>query len=109
MQNALHLVPKPPKKDFIKLMKNDVKVLRYASRFDESVPGAEEDRRFVIYFHLADDTIHIHEPPKTNSGILGGKFLQRGKYKKDITSYFVEEDFFAGYVKNIGLQSFSSF
>lgn len=39
------------------------------------------DRRFIISFYLADDTISIYEPAQKNSGIIPGKFLHRRKYK----------------------------
>ena len=29
MQNCLSLIPQPPKKDFIKMLENDHKILRY--------------------------------------------------------------------------------
>ena len=39
------------------------------------------DRRFIISFYLADDTISIFEPAQKNSGIIEGPFLARKKYK----------------------------
>ncbi|CAN0281913.1 unnamed protein product, partial [Discosporangium mesarthrocarpum] len=33
---------------------------------------------------LADDTLSVFEPPVRNSGVVGGLFLARGKYKKYI-------------------------
>ena len=38
--------------------------------------------RFIISYFLSDDTILVFEPPQRNSGILGGKFLERGRIKK---------------------------
>ena len=38
--------------------------------------------RFIISYFLSDDTILVFEPPQRNSGILGGKFLERGSIKK---------------------------
>ena len=35
----------------------------------------------MITYYLEDDTAGIHESKKRNSGIIGGKFLIRGKYK----------------------------
>lgn len=32
VQNCLSLVPQPPKKDFIKMLENDHKILRYEAR-----------------------------------------------------------------------------
>jgi len=39
------------------------------------------DRRFIISYYLADDTISIFEPAQKNSGIIEGPFLKRNKYK----------------------------
>lgn len=74
------LVPKKPKIDFFKYVDNDKKVLRYTARFNTKVPE-DVDRRFIISFYLADDTISIFEPAQKNSGIIEGPFLERRKYK----------------------------
>ena len=39
-------------------------------------------RRFIISYRLADDMITIYEPPVRNSGIIGGKFLERTRIAK---------------------------
>lgn len=74
------LVPKKPKIDFFKYVDNDKKILRYTAKFDTKVPE-DVDRRFIISFYLADDTISIFEPAQKNSGIIEGPFLERKKYK----------------------------
>lgn len=74
------LVPKKPKIDFFKYVDNDKKILRYTAKFNTKVPE-DIDRRFIISFYLADDTISIFEPAQKNSGILEGPFLERRKYK----------------------------
>lgn len=74
------LVPKKPKIDFFKYVDNDKKILRYTARFNTKVPE-DVDRRFIISFYLADDTISIFEPAQKNSGIIEGPFLERRKYK----------------------------
>lgn len=81
LQNCKSLVPSPPKKDMIKMLENDNKMLRYEARMQSS---REEDRnrRFIISYYLADDTISIFEPQQRNSGIMGGKFLERRKITK---------------------------
>lgn len=81
MQNCLSLVHKPPKKDFIKMLENDNKVLRYEARV-ESSRQEDRDRRFIISYRLADDMISIFEPQQRNSGIIGGKFLERTRIAK---------------------------
>jgi len=74
------LIPKKPKIDFFKYVDNDKKILRYTARFNTKVPE-DFDRRFIISFYLADDTISIFEPAQKNSGIIEGPFLERRKYK----------------------------
>ena len=74
------LQPDKPKRDFFKYVDNDKKILRFTARFNTRVPE-DLDRRFIISFYLADDTISIYEPAQKNSGIIEGKFLERGKYK----------------------------
>jgi hypothetical protein len=80
------LIPKKPKIDFFKYVDNDNKILRYTSRLNTKVPE-DVDRRFIISFYLADDTISIYEPAQKNSGIKEGPFLQRDKYKNVNNSY----------------------
>jgi len=81
LQNVLSLVPQPPKKDFIKMLENDHKVLRYGSVLD-SVRAEDKLRRFIISYRLADDMISIYETAQRNSGIMGGKFLTRTQVTK---------------------------
>ena len=56
-------------------------VLRFVAKMDTNRP-IEIDRRFTISYFLSDDTILVFEPPQRNSGIIGGKFLERGRVKK---------------------------
>lgn len=55
------LIPKKPKIDFFKYVDNDKKILRYTAKFNTKVPE-DVDRKFIISFYLADDTISIYEP-----------------------------------------------
>ncbi len=43
--------------------------------------GVPEDdgRYFIITYYKADRTVVVREPPKRNSGIIGGNFLSRMK------------------------------
>merc|ERR1712139_150585 len=81
LQNCLSLVAQPPKKDFIKMLENDGQVLRYEARM-ESSRQEDRDRRFIISYRLSDDMISIFEPQQRNSGIIGGKFLERTRIQK---------------------------
>lgn len=78
-----NLILKPPKKDFIKMLDHENKVLRFVARMITK-HKEDNDRRFVISYKLADDTISIYEPPQRNAGVLGGKFLERTKVLKNL-------------------------
>lgn len=56
----------------------------------------DEIRRFVLVFYLADNTISIFEPVVRNSGIVGGKFLQRQKTCNSEGRPFTANDFYVG-------------
>ena len=34
-------------------------------------------RSFIVSYYIRDFTIAVFEPPQRNSGIIGGKFLER--------------------------------
>mmetsp|Transcript_83268 Transcript_83268/g.114952 ORF Transcript_83268/g.114952 Transcript_83268/m.114952 type:complete len:289 (-) Transcript_83268:178-1044(-) len=74
------LIPQKPKSDFFKNVDNANKILRFIARYNTRVPE-DTERRFIISFYLADDTISIFEARQKNSGILEGTFLRRNKYK----------------------------
>ncbi|XP_036772286.1 EF-hand domain-containing protein 1 isoform X2 [Manis pentadactyla] len=101
-QNCFALIPKPPKRDVLKMLMNDNKVLRYLAALESPIPE-DKDRRFVFSYFLATDTISIFEPPVRNSGIIGGKYLGRTKVVKPYSSvenpvYYGPSDFFIGAV-----------
>jgi len=74
------LVPQKPKVDFFKRVDYANVILRFTAKFNTQVPE-DVDRRFIISFYVADDSIGIYEPAQKNSGIEKGKFLHRGRYK----------------------------
>ena len=62
--------------DFVKALENDGKVLRFRAVFLEPSPD-DAEREFIVSFYLSNDTMQVFEPPKRNSGFIGGKFLER--------------------------------
>ncbi|XP_035384680.1 EF-hand domain-containing protein 1 isoform X1 [Electrophorus electricus] len=100
VQNCLSLVPEPPKKNLIKALEKDHKVLRYAARLDSQNPQ-DRGRHFIISYFLANDAISIYETPKRNSGIIAGKFLEKTRIPKpgstvDNPEYYSPADFAIG-------------
>ena len=67
MENCLKLIPKVPKKDYFKYIDNDKILLRFLARLNTKIPE-DMDRRFLITFFLADDSIMVYEMLKKNSG-----------------------------------------
>jgi len=78
------------------MMENDRKILRFMARLDTDAPE-DQGRIFVIKYFLADDTVAAFEPPQKNSGVMGGKFIQRGRVKKPNShEYYNQADFYTG-------------
>lgn len=93
LQNCLRLGPKPPKKNVVKQLENDHKVLRYSAKLESTNP-VDEERRFVLSYFLANDMISIYEKPTRNTGIIGGKFLEKTQIPKP-GSTVEEPDFYS--------------
>jgi len=106
LQSCLSLVPQPPKKDFIKMLENSGKVLRYEAVMDSNKPE-DNGRKFIISYRLSDDMITVYEPPVRNSGRIGGKFLERtrvgkpGESQPDKPQFYGPADFRIGTVVEI--------
>jgi hypothetical protein len=81
-------------------VKMDKQVLRFYAYFKESVVELKNEhsrvRKLIIYYYLVDDTISITEEKETNSGIVQGAFLKRGKVKKDEFSFMTQKDLIIG-------------
>uniref|UniRef100_A0A670YWT8 EF-hand domain containing 2 n=1 Tax=Pseudonaja textilis TaxID=8673 RepID=A0A670YWT8_PSETE len=101
--SCLSLLPKPPQKDFRKFMEKDSNILRFLAQYITSDPIAK-DRKFIISYFLSDDTISVFEPPQRNTGVIGGKFLERSRikkpgqefYKSEPSEYYTAKDLFVG-------------
>ena len=92
-------------------MNNEKKILRFVCRMVEDeghvLTAADMDRKFIMSYFLADDTISIFEPPTRNSGIIGGKFLERGAILKPKSDeLYVSADMYVGKVMTVYNRSF---
>ncbi|KAL3668056.1 hypothetical protein V7S43_006923 [Phytophthora oleae] len=62
----------------------DGKQLRFRARFQGLPHGAvNAEREFVLTYFLEDETLAVFEPRVRNSGVLGGRFLDRARFRKD--------------------------
>ncbi|ORZ31346.1 hypothetical protein BCR44DRAFT_1463879 [Catenaria anguillulae PL171] len=93
--SCLSLTPKPPKKDMTKERQFGHTVLRFAGILNTH-RQVDRERRFVISYHLADDTVSVFEPHVRNSGIVGGKWLERSKVKVGAGRYLGTQDLYVG-------------
>ena len=86
--NCRHLIPKPRQMDVHKFIANEGKVLRFTGQLQHLPPNypltseVDKTRSFIISFYLVDSTLQIFEPPQRNSGVVGGKFLERAPVHK---------------------------
>ncbi|OQR85249.1 EF-hand domain-containing protein [Achlya hypogyna] len=92
--SCYHLTPKPHRKT---MEETDNKIiLRFCASMDTTKPE-DIHRRFIVSFMLCDRSVMIMEPPQRNSGIGGGKFMERGVHKNPVTgAFFTTTDFFIG-------------
>ena len=84
-----------PVKDIRKIVECGNLMLKFEMELITANPS-DAMRRFVLTYYIADNTISIFEPALRNSGILGGRFLQRQKVKIDGNRYALAADFFVG-------------
>ncbi|KAG9347213.1 hypothetical protein JZ751_004780 [Albula glossodonta] len=100
VQNCISLIPEPPKKDLLKMLEKDGKVLRYTAKLD-SVNPDDSGRRFIVSYFLSNDMMSIFETNMRNSGIIGGKFLEKTRVHKpgstpENPQYYSPADFAIG-------------
>lgn len=78
LRNCHSLVPKRGPTDLRHFEKNFGKELRFNAAFaGPGLVSPNDERRFIVTYYLVDGTIGVYEPPMSNSGIIGGKFLER--------------------------------
>lgn len=93
--SCMSLCPKPPRKDYKKMAEFDRMLLRFQARMISS-RKEQQQRRFIVTYYLTDDTVAIYEPELRNSGIVNGKFLERGAYKSAEGVRYVLDHFVVG-------------
>ena len=101
LQNCLSLIPKPPRRDMHKLMNKDKIILRFKIKMIETDKhkhsAIDMTRRFVLSYFMMDDTLMVFEEPVRNSGVTGGRFLDRQKiYKPQSEEIFTYLDLYVG-------------
>jgi len=111
LQNCIALIPKPVKPDFNKQMNYAHTILRFTCKMVEDdshvLTMADMDRKFILSYFLANDTLSIFEPPSRNSGVVGGKFLERMEILKPASAEkYDATDLFVGATLTVHTRSF---
>ena len=98
LSNCYNLIPKPPKIDMAKMFLYDKIILRFVCRMMNDEFDLI-DRKLMMSFYCADDSMMLHQVTGKNSGIINGKFLEKKKYKNDLTgAYLRPQDLFVGQI-----------
>ena len=90
----------------VKLFTNDQYTLRFEARM---ISESKEDnvRKFIVAFFCGDDTIQVYQNAEKNSGIWGGKFIERKRQeKRGEDRYIRDTDFQIGGLIVIGAFTF---
>lgn len=77
--NCKGIESKAPKIDFNKFLRYDKLILRFGANMISNVRENNE-RLFVISYHLSDDTISVFELCRRDSGFAGGEFFGKSKF-----------------------------
>lgn len=87
----LSLVPKPVQRERNAAFEGVV--LRFTASSDRR---DFRDRKFVVAFYPVDGSVAVWEEPVRNSGVVAGKFAEKGKRRKDTGEYYKLCDFAVG-------------
>lgn len=102
VDNWLALNIKASKPDQEHLQKERGRVMNFAARLNKPLVAGDEKREFVITFYRETGELEIQEKAQRNSGFTGGRFLAKGKHRKDTpdgaTEPFTAQDFHVGEV-----------
>lgn len=100
VDNWLTLKIKPAKVDQDKLMAERGRIMNFAARLANPLVKGDEGREFVITFYRETGELEIQEKARRNTGFTGGRFLAKGKHRKDLpdgsTEPFTADDFQLG-------------
>ncbi len=106
LNSCKYLIPKPPVKNFQKLMQYDGKNLRFVCKLANG-NKLDSERLFTLTYYMVDDTISIFEKIDRNSGFVAGKFLERTRVKNSQTQEYVKpSDTFVGAILHVNYFQF---
>uniref|UniRef100_A0A7S1LQW8 EF-hand domain-containing family member C2 n=1 Tax=Neobodo designis TaxID=312471 RepID=A0A7S1LQW8_NEODS len=84
LRSCKSLLLKPPPIDTAKQQREAGKVMIFRASLHKLQQPEDAGREFVVCFHRASDEVEITERQLRNSGIVGGKFLAKGRHLKHL-------------------------
>eukprot|EP00929_Paragymnodinium_shiwhaense_P046274 TRINITY_DN2355_c0_g1_i1.p1 TRINITY_DN2355_c0_g1~~TRINITY_DN2355_c0_g1_i1.p1 ORF type:complete len:621 (+),score=151.53 TRINITY_DN2355_c0_g1_i1:128-1990(+) len=101
LMNCEKIVPKPAKKDLMKMMVLAGELLRFEAILVNGEPE-DENRKFVIGYYPVDDEMACWELAVRNSGHMGGKFAKKERMRNpDTGRYFDLNELAVGHTVTI--------
>eukprot|EP00796_Vickermania_ingenoplastis_P013468 gene13468-9276_t len=95
---ALNIKAARPNQD--QLFAERGRVMNFAARLANPLVKGDEGREFVITFYRETGELEIQERARRNTGFIGGRFLLKGKHRKELpdgsTAPFTPQDFQVG-------------
>lgn len=80
-------------------------IMNFAARLAKPLVKGDEGREFVITFYCETEELEIQERARRNTGFIGGRFLAKGKHKKELPNGtfepFASTDFRVGKIVSI--------
>jgi len=84
-------IPAPHPPAFVTRSREDLSSvqLRFLAKLRTDL-REDQDREFVLTYYPVDGTMYVFEKSKRNSGVIGGKYLERSRWRKN------EDDWYSG-------------
>lgn len=96
LASCLHLTPRVPRRDILKLMNEQGKILRFEAKM-MTAKSEDMNRRFILGLYVADNSIGVWEMKQRNSGHTEGKFASKSRKRNVATGKcFEPQDFVLG-------------
>eukprot|EP00928_Gymnodinium_smaydae_P013060 TRINITY_DN1475_c0_g4_i1.p1 TRINITY_DN1475_c0_g4~~TRINITY_DN1475_c0_g4_i1.p1 ORF type:complete len:598 (+),score=113.79 TRINITY_DN1475_c0_g4_i1:121-1794(+) len=106
LASCRHLTPRPPRKDYTKMLSDMQKVLRFEAKM-VTTKADDVKRRFIVAVYVADGEVGIWEVKCRNSGHTEGKFASKSRKKNPRTgTWFQLRDFVVGDVVEVNAVPF---
>ena len=105
-RSCKRLTAQCPVKDVRRYIEGGDQMLKFSLELVTDQPQLDGLRRFVLTYHVADGTLSVFEASGRNSGLIGGKFLQRQRVKLEDGTYAEPHMFYVGAAIKVSHRTF---